>query len=194
MIIYDQLRVSDDGQTLFINAHVNNAEYFQDVYIKKITICTEDQISELDPFGPYEQFIYQQEIEGTETKSLDLVLGPSQFYETFTAKDLSHYMFFVYIECDGTVPPETPCRLDEMTTLGVTFDYGVFYNNAMNFTKELADTCTIPSQFIDFILNMEALKMSIETEHYVPAIKYWKTLLGTDSANISENKPCGCHG
>ena len=112
----------------------------------------------------------------------------------FPINDMSRTLFFVYVKVKGIPDACTPCRLDEMTTLGVTFDYGVFYNNAMNFTKELADTCTIPSQFIDFILNMEALKMSIETEHYVPAIKYWKTLLGTDSANISENKPCGCHG
>ena len=59
MVIYDQLRISDDGQSMFINAHVNSATYFKDVYLKKITICTEDQVNELNPYSYGDDFIYQ---------------------------------------------------------------------------------------------------------------------------------------
>lgn len=396
-VLFDQLRISDDGQLMYIDAHVNKASYFEDKYISKITICTEDQVSETNPLAYGDSFIYQQVYEpnnepeivpvskkvtewsanvlvGDETyhhaghldgyggvvveytplqdaetnylsiafsgkfstaigenveyapklvaatthfnptgglnssevlftldgtlyedkehvhrvwqfnghgevkqnqivhfylykqtaldtyelvsvmatddteflhfffhpysqipvvnnKELHLRLGVSDFnaafnnlkydasgnpekdehgnYEgieegkpvattSFEPCDLSHNMFFVYIECEGSAAECTPCRLDEKTTLGVTFDYGILFNRAMNYTRELADDCNVSSNFIDFILNYEALKLAIETEHYVPAIKYWKWLIGDygsdGSATYSTVKPCGCHG
>lgn len=347
MVIYDQLRISDDGQSLFIDAHVNKAAYFDKVYLKKITICTEDQVSETSPLDYGDDFIYQEDFVPTDTlvpinhkvielsekqllktltpqggiqlrydplddainnalslvfsgkytvldtgfipklvvttrafnpetdhlnnpeilftvdgtpfedkghrvwqfkgkgevkknqpvyiylfkqtaegeyvyvdinetddieflhffyqayslvagenkKEVHLVLNKNSFNEKFKACDLSHNMFFVYIECAGTPDPCTPCRLDEPNTLGVTFDYGIFFNRAMNYTRELADKCVIPGNFLDFILNAEALKLAIETEHYIPAIWYWKNLMGmSDKGTHGTFKPCGCHG
>ena len=344
MIIFDQLRISDDGKSMFINAHVNKAPYFDNVSISKITICTEDQIVEAHPWAYGDDFIYQEELEGTTTTSVEplyakpkilssrflldeveenggwkisidddneddgteyavsvllsgkfpafdtgynpillatnatfepgdsvsstnpnvlfriegqpyeneqnpsiwqfkgkntvgseneevyfylykqtsqgvyeyvgldttdnnnhdynylhflwnvytikeeenhrevnLVLSANDFNNgKFTASDLSHNMFFVYVECEytGTPNPCTPCRLDELTTLGVTFDYGVVFNQAMNYTRELKDSCSVSNNFTDFILNFDALKLAIETEHYVPAIQYWKNMTG----------------
>ena len=346
-VIFDQLRISNDGQSMFINAHVNKASYFDDIYLKRITICTEEQISELNPHTYGEDFIYQQDIEplssieqlydktqilsekqllgkmlenggwrisiepkeGAETNALSvvlsgkfsqfdtgytpklvvatnafnpltdnlnhpeilftidgtvfegkghrvwqfkgkgdvgqntmlsfylfnqtgeeiytytrldvtddfnflhflwqgysvipesnqkevhLVLNNNSFNEKFKYSDMSHNMFFVYIECEGTPAVDTPCMLDEMTTLGVTFDYGAVFNPAMNITRELADTCKIPQNFLDFILNYDALKIALETEHYVPAIEYWNRLM-VNGQNIGSGttKLCGCHG
>ena len=348
MVVFDQLRISDDGQSMFINAHVNKASYFDDISISKVTICTEDQVSETNPlaygddyiyqvdasslitdsyeqvfdqiqilsaehviestntygglkidyqvpgvsttnaisfilrgqfsildgeyapklivaseaFNPLRDSIYSSEVfftvngekieqsgyvnwqfngkgdmkentlynlyiykqsdkgvfeyvrfdqaddiyfthyywqayvktTGTSKKEVNLVLNANSFNEKFQKSDLTSNMFFVYIECTGTVKPDTPCRLDELITLGVTFDYGLIYNNAMNYTRELADKCSVPGKFIDFILNVEALKMSVETEHYVPAIQYYYNLLGIKNDITSTTKPCGCYG
>lgn len=194
MVIFDQLRVSDDGKTLFLDVHVNRATYFSNVYISKVTICTEDQIVETDPLYYGDDYIYQNTYdEGT--RDVHLVLDSNSFNEKFSKSNLSSNMFFVYIECAGVPASDTPCRLDELNTLAVTFDYGVLFNQAMVYTKELANKCEIPSQFIDFILNVEALKLAIETEHFVPAIKRWKWLMDiTDKGVAVVYKRCGCHG
>ncbi len=348
-VIFDQLRINDSGELLYVDAHVNKAECFKDMYINKITICTEDQVSETNPLAYGEDFIYQETyepnaeaqvvpltkkiielsekqllntlnaaggimvsyspLEESETnylsillsgkfsvldtgftpklvvatkaydpdedslnnpevlfimdgeayedkdhkvwqfkgkgeikenapvhiylykqtadgeyelvsikdtddieflhffyhaysqipvvnkKELHLVLNKYSFNEKFTQTDLSHNMFFVYIETEGIPCPDVPCRLDEQTTLGVTFDYGLLYNQAMGYTRQLADDCNMPQGFMDFILNVEAIKMAIETEHYVPAIEHWRWLMG-NTGNASNNmiKPCGCHG
>lgn len=121
-------------------------------------------------------------------KELHLVLTPNDMNdEKFTESNFSNHMFFVYIEAENT--------LDETTTftLGVTFDYGVVFNQAMNYTRELADKCNVPNNFIDFILNVEALKLSIETEHFVPAINFWKKLAGRTQSNYN-TKSCNCYG
>ena len=347
MVIYDQLRISDDGQSIFIDAHVNKATYFDNVYLKRITICKEDQVSETNPTSFGDNFIYQEDIEevhelhpiydttqtlseknllskineyggwqinyeakadavnnyvsilfsgkfsqmdteltpilvvssnafnpledslnspevlftangtsysgqghnvwqfknkgkvnqnevlnfylyyqnplGTynyvrldETddinflhffwqiysvvpkqnrKELHLVLNKNSFNEKFTAGDLSYNMFFVYIECDGVPSSDTPCTLDEMTTLAVTFDYGIIFNQALNYTKQLQEECDVPQEFVDFILNYNALKLAIETEHFIPAIQFWKYLSGINGSNSYKlTKPCRCNG
>lgn len=195
MIIFDQLRISDDGKSLFLNAHVNGASYFDDMYIEKITICTEDQILDSGHYG--DDFVYQVSYASSPVKEVSLVLTPQLLNEKFTGSTLSKNMFFVFAECTGTPAIDTPCTMDEATTVGVTFDYGALYNRAMNYTRELADTCNLPLHFIDFILNMEALKLSIATGNYQPAINYWKQLVGMGST-LSDigmsTKPCGCHG
>ena len=349
MVVFDQLRISDDGQAMFLDAHVNKASYFDDVYISKVTICTEAQVSETNPLSYGDDYIYQENVEplssvvqlydkvqilsenqllgtmldnggwrvtispdasaessalslalsgkfsqmdtgytpklvvatnafnpltnnlshseiiftvdgsafedkghrvwqfkgkgdvgqntvlnfylyvqdpeGTYTflrldatddvnflhflwqgysvipdsnqKEVHLVLNNNSFNEKFTASDLSSNMFFVYVECGGTPSSDVPCRLDEMTTLGVTFDYGAIYNPAMNYTRELGESCEVPRNFIDFILNYEALKMAIETEHYVPAIEWWRWMMNNASGKTTgctNYRPCGCHG
>lgn len=212
-VIYSQLRVSESGQRLYVNAHVNQATMFDNMYVKKITVCTENQVSELAPEVYNNDFIYRQEFDGTD-KEVNLVLDTAVFnaafnnynpstgeviddskpYATkeFSGNDLSHNMFFVYIDTTP-IPAEVPCCLGGETSLGVTFDYGQIYQQGMGYTRELADNCEVPQNYMNFIMQVDALKIALETEHFVPAIGYWKRLTGTQ-ASQSNSKPCGCHG
>lgn len=348
MVTIDQLRISDDGKNLYLDAHINKASYFDNVYMDKVTILTEDQVSELDPLSFGSDYIYQEEVaasgdveqlydkpvvlserqltkkatgdggwmidfsakleatsnaislifsgkfsafgdstpvllvtnadysasqgtdggnvlfkvygtlydneydpghpiyrftgkgdvrdnsilkfylyktnsDGTHTlvrldetddinflhfyympysnvkvegkKEVHLVLSINDFNEKFKAKDMTENMFFVYITATGTPASDTPCRLDEMTTLGVTLDYGLIYNNALCYTRELADSCNVPMGFIDFIMNYEALRLAVETEHYLVAIDHFNWLKNNGCAgNGTITKGCGCHG
>ena len=191
-VIFDQLRISDDGKKMYINLHVNNASYFDNIYLDSITIMTADYVSEAAPELVTNDYIYQAAIEG-EQKTLDLVLQATDFNEKFTASDLTKDLFFVYIQCKGVPDPCTPCRLDEMTTLGVTFDDTQLYQKVMGYTKDLLKECAVPTAFTDFILQWNAFKASIETEHYVSAIKFWK-LLFDGSPTLETLKHCRCHG
>lgn len=196
MVIFDQLRISDDGRMFYLDVHVNKADYFDDIYLDKILIATSGQVSETDPLSPGNSYVYCLEIPGSE-KEIHLALQPVDFNEYFTGSDFSSELFFVYVICKGTVGECTPCRLDELTTLGVTFDYGKLYQQVMGFTKQLADDCNIPDGFIDLMLTFGAFKASVETEHYVPAIKFYKQLFegGHGMTPYSAtSKPCGCHG
>ena len=204
MILFDQLRISDDGQRLYINAHVNKADYFKNRYIDSVVIMTADKVSETAPGTPTSDYIYKKEIEGN-VKELDLVLTSLDFtksWETdpkviaFNRADMSNTLFFVYIKCKGTPGECTPCRLDEEITLGVVFDENVLYQRVMDYTKELVADCSIPTEFTDFILLWNAFKAAIETEHYVAAIKFYNKLFGVVRSGYSNNiiKTCGCNG
>lgn len=207
MIIFDQLRISDNGKMLYVNAHVNAASYFDNVYIDSITIMTSDKVSETAPGTPTEDYIFTKKVEGKE-KELNMVLSSADFTKTgetdpkamsFKQEDMSKTLFFVYIKCktEGAIDCNVPCRLDEETTLGVTFDENILHQKVMGFTKELVnDCCNIPLEFIDFILLWNAFKSSVETEHYISAIKFFNLLFDVrgDSGSMLSKGGCGCHG
>lgn len=202
-VIFDQLRISDDGRRMYINAHINIADYFKDIYLDSLTIITANKVLETSPTVPSEDFVYRKEFEGNQ-KEFALVLQPVDFNESFSGATMGNNLFFVYVKVKGTPDPCTPCTLDEEVTLGVTFDEGLLYQKVMQFTKELADDCQVPVAFTDFILLWNAFKASVETEHYVPAIKFYNMLFGADTEGKSYGaydkssgiirKPCGCHG
>jgi hypothetical protein len=198
MVIIEQLRISDNGKQLYLDVHVNKASYFDSIYLDKIYIATADQVSETDPLSPGNDYIYSYTCDDN-LKELHVVLTPAMMNEHFDKCTFSEDLLFVYIVCKGSVGECTPCRLDELTTVGVTFDYGSFYQQMMGYTRELADSCTIPDAFIDSILSFNAFKAAIETEHYVPAIGFWKQMFDdrggvAGNASYRTSKPCGCHG
>lgn len=206
MIIFDQLRISDDGRKMYINAHVNKADYFDNAYIDSITIMTSDKVLETAPGTPTSDYIYTKKIEGNK-KEINLVLTANDFTRTwekdpkampFKQGDMSRTLFFVYIKCkwEGTPGECIPCTLDEETTLGVTFDENMLYQRVMDYTKDLLDECKVPIAFMDFILLWNAFKASIETEHYIPAIKFFNMLFGIVDASGHKGiiKGCGCNG
>ena len=193
MIIFDRLQISDNGKMLYLDAHVNKADYFNDIYIDKVIIQTSEQVSETDPLSPGNEFIYSMTAEDN-TKELHLALSANTDF-TDIYSTLSDKLLFVYVVCKGTPSACTPCRLDEMTTLGVTFDETLFYQQVMQQTKQLADTCEISKDFIDLILLWNGFKAAIETEHYIPAINFWKKMFDKHyNSAIGNVKPCGCHG
>lgn len=195
MIIFDQLRISDDGKSMYINLHVNGADYFDNIYLDSLTIMTADKVLETNPYAPTEDYIYRKVFEGNQ-KTADLVLTANDFNEAFNTSCMGNKLFFVYVKVKGTPDPCTPCTLDEEVTLGVTFDENLLYQRVMDYTKQMADDCKTPVGFTDFILKWNAFKASIETEHFIPAIKYWQMLFEDGSYDVNRNiiKPCGCHG
>lgn len=194
-VIFDQLRISDDGKKMYINLHVNKAEYFDDIYLDSITIMTADKVSETNPNMPTSDYIYNKVFEDNQ-KEADLVLLPSDFNEHFTKSDFTSDLFFVFVKIKGVPSECTPCRLDEEVTLGVTFDDNMLYQKVIQFTKDLADSCTISKGFIDMILLWNGFKAAVNTEHYLSAIDFWKKMFyGHQGINgLSSSKPCGCHG
>lgn len=204
MIIFDQLRISDDGKRMYINAHVNKADYFNDIYIDSIVIQTADKVSETNPGLPTSDYVYIKKAEEN-AKELNLVLEASDLSRSwesdpkaiaFNRGDMSKTLFFVYIKCKGTPSSCTPCRLDEETTLGVVFDENVLHQRVMDYTKELVADCNVPTAFIDFILLWNAFKSAIETEHYIPAIKFFNMMFEEVGKSCQSRtiKICGCNG
>lgn len=217
MVIFDQLRLSDDATKLYVTAHVNTAQYmdntspFKDVYIKRVVVSDANKITEmsdLDTIVNRKKYLVKQDYgDGDYKKSIDLVFDANNFErhdETeikkidFCGKEMLTTLFFVFIETTdaGAAGACLPCYMQNKVTVGATFDENLLFQNVMNYTRELADDCNIPSGFIDFILRWNAFKAAIATDHYLPAVKYYNMLFGgSNSTNTTgTTRGCGCHG
>ena len=71
-VLFDQLRISDDGSRFYINLHVNKAEYFDNIYLDSITIFTADKVSETNPDVPTQDYIYNKVFEGEQKEAKPL--------------------------------------------------------------------------------------------------------------------------
>lgn len=189
---------------MYINVHVNRADYFDNIYLDSITVMTADKVSETNPDVPTEDYIYRLDLTDKDYKAADLVLTPNDFIKTwetdtqamrFSKTEMSRTLFFVYVKVRGVPDACTPCRLDEEVTLGVTFDEKIYYQAVMNLTRELNRNCEIPKDLIDLIMLKEGFDAAIETEHYIPATEYWRRLFGDRGIPaLGMTKPCGCNG
>lgn len=194
MILFDQLRISDDGKRLYINIHVNEADYFRDVYLDSLTIMTADKVSETNPHAPTSDYVYQKTFAGNQ-KTAELVLQPTDFGLTYSKSDFSGELFFIYVKAKGTPASSIPCGMDEEVTVAVVFDEKLLYQRVMDYSRELADSCELPMGFADMILKWNAFVSAVETCHWVVAIKFWKLLFeGKSAGSLTRKKGCGCHG
>lgn len=110
---------------------------------------------------------------------------------TLTFKD---NLLFVYVKTNGTPALDTPCGMDEETTLGVTLYHYPIYNAMMNSIKELEKNCEVPKNFINSILRFKAFELAIDTEHYNQAIIYYNKFIKNINLNTVISNKCNCYG
>lgn len=214
-VIFDQLKVSDDGKKLFIKGHVNDLSYFDDVYLDNITIQTSDKVSETLPLPPTEGFIYKASF-AAQSKNFDLTVDVASFDTAFlnwnpttglpiddsnpyadTKFDgtcLDNVLFFVYVKVTGEPTSDCPCNLDRQVTVGVAFNEDNFYDKVMSYTNAIAKSCVTSNGFVDFLLEWNAYKAAVETEHFLDAIKYYDMMFNTNTDGTTTSKNCNCHG
>lgn len=219
MIQFNELRVTPDGKKLIIDASVKDLQYYNDVYIDAVIIDTQDtyiangpstnpvfsyevasnpdvvySLPECNGCGPIrdkedgEICFSGQEGDGEKRVRLELdstVLGVS----------LGETLFFVYVIAKGTPSADTPCGMDNQTTIGVVANLYPFYRSMMCYMKETLDRCDIPKNFLNKYLRFKAFELSLKTCHYTEAINMWNKFFRNINNPCQTSKtPCGCHG
>lgn len=220
MVIINELRITPDGKNLIVEATVENLEYYKQVYIDSVVIDTQDTYS---ANGPSNNPVYSVEFEDTHdnistrndcseiitTEDSDCKCGcvyASQKHGkknirfVLSAKDiggrvtLDNDIFFVYIIATGVPCITTPCGMDNCTVMGIAYNLRPLYNLGMGYIRELSDNCSMPKNFIDYILRFKAFELSLRTGNYTLAIDYWKRFFKKKTSSISKPKGCGCYG
>lgn len=184
MIKFNELRITPDGQNLIIDVSVKDLEYYTDVYLDSIQIDTQDTFVGNSPSS---KVVYTKTIDGNQ-KSIRLELGKGDLLPT-----LNDNLFFVFVKVKGTPSIDTPCGMDNLTTVGTVLNKYPIYRDIMQYIKEVTSSCTIPKNFIDKYLRFKAFEISIVTGHYTEAIEYYNKFI-KGIKNISNNVDCGCYG
>ena len=192
MVNINELKLSDSGNTLFLNASVQDNEYYEDVYISEIYIFNSSQMSQY--LVPDEctlgQYAYKKTYSTVVKETGDLQISAN---DLMVKGNFSGDLWFVYIRCAGTPKADTPCGLDNEYTIGFTYNAYPMYVEMMAAAKEMTKPCVTPKQFIDSFLRWKALDVSLKSGHHMQAIDYWKWFY-QNKLDFSPTKSCGCNG
>lgn len=214
MIVLNECRVSQDGNSLIVEATVENLNYYKNIYIDSVVIDTQKTFLES---GPSDNPIYTEHF-NLEYSDVGIMDGCSSLKsdeeckcgnifvegrikhirlsipkEDLSKASLNDDIFFVYVIATGVPEACTPCGMDRRYVMGVAVNLRPIYNSAMAFIKELDQNCSIAKGFIDMILRIKAFEISLKTGNYISAMKQWHRLLRTRTP-MSNYKPCGCNG
>ena len=198
MIRFNELKIEDNY--IIIDVQIEEEKYFKDMYIDSIVIDTQDTFI---ANGPSSKAIY------TKTFNTDTDINKEEIiYTQGTDKynrvriyidgknlnvDIHKTMFFVYVIAEGTPSAYTPCRWDENKALHTLVDTQVLYNNMIQYVKELNKDCSTPDNFINAILQFNAIDLALKTNQYPLAIDLWKRFYSDIESNVVLPN-CGCNG
>lgn len=198
MIRFNELKI--ENNYIIIDVQIEEEKYFKDMYIDSIVIDTQDTFI---VNGPSSKAIY------TKTFNTDTDVNKEEIvYTQGTDKynrvriyidgknlnvDIHKTMFFVYVIAGGTPSADTPCRWDENKALHTLVDTQVLYNNMIQYVKELNKDCSTPDNFINAILQFNAIDLALKTNQYPLAIDLWKRFYSDIESNVVLPN-CGCNG
>ena len=198
MIRFNELKI--ENNYIIIDVQIEEEKYFKDMYIDSIVIDTQDTFI---ANGPSSKAIY------TKTFNTDTDVNKEEIvYTQGTDKynrvriyidgknlnvDIHKTMFFVYVIAEGTPSAYTPCRWDENKALHTLVDTQVLYNNMIQYVKELNKDCSTPNNFINAILQFNAIDLALKTNQYPLAIDLWKRFYSDIESNVVLPN-CGCNG
>lgn len=190
MVHFNELRITSDGQHLIIDVSVLSESYYKNVYIDSIVIDNQDTYV---GSGPSSNPVYSYYVPNGVSQLTKKTYSQKHVRLVLTPNDLPlNDLLFVYVRAKGTPAADTPCGLDNITTLGTVTNMYPFYQQAMNYIGELASNCSIPQNFTDYILKLKGLELAIRTGNYPDAIKYFNKFFKNKSDVVIRKGGCGC--
>ena len=214
MIIFNNIKITQDNKYLIIDAEIENNSYYKDMYIDSIIIDNQDTYVQNGPSNspiytykaqPYINNIYTSDdlVNKVTDEDSNPVLdeGDTQSYSRqvhlmLDSKDLGEIegnMFFIYIIAGGTPSPDTPCGYDTNIAMKVVVNTYPIYKKVVDYLEELTNACNTPSHLIDAILQIKSLDACIQIGDNFSAINIWNEFFKKSSLN-SINVNCGCNG
>lgn len=188
VIIFDKLNVETDGSAINIKCHIDNKSYYSNLYISTLSISTQESNPTEDSPGT---LIYNTTIPNSNLKELNITLSKN---DLLVSKSLDEYVFFIYVTVTGTFGSDVPCGQDARVTLGITYNKYPMYKQLMTFVKELGNTCSVPTEFIDDYLKYKALQLSVATSNIPLIIDYFNGWYRSKPIDNHTVKCCKCHG
>lgn len=185
MVTINELYIPQNGNSIILKAEVKSDTYYQNVYIDKIYVDTQDTYT-----GDFSKVIYTYTCPNN-TKNLSLEISALKLL-----KPIKDNLFIVSIVTKGTPSSDTPCGMDKDTTVSAVFDSCEIYTTIISALKMglKHSSCEISKTTMDILLKYELFKKAIETEHIDTAITAYKMFTEDfTGSNIVISKSCKCN-
>lgn len=194
MVIFNELRITDDRQEIRIECYVDELSIYSSMYISSIRLYYYDNVDHSGFPIDREKVIavFDNETSDVTIRSVRRCVKTSDIESTLGVSTLDGGLFYVLVECDGTLPAASaafPCGSDSTIDIGIIPDWqkmyeiGMAHVNAM--TSGCVDPCVAPSGFEHFIMLWFALKLAMATMDFDQINEMWKKFLRVSGTHIS---------
>ena len=209
MVIFNELRISEDRSCLIIDCEIENVDIYKDMYIKEIWLEYYKDASAASMPGSKAYRIYENSGDDKKVRAKRVSMYESSIQFTQFSTDMfADGLFFVIVRCEGTLPASVvnyPCGYDETTKIGVVLDWKSFYKRGMQYVSALYSSCNsrsfceYPAGFEDFIILWNSLKLAINVCDWELVKNIWERILnmrehvaGSGGGSVSVSGGCGC--
>lgn len=184
-IVYNDLRVSPNGQYLFVDAEVAAYDYYNGMYVEAIVIDTEETYTGT---GPSSRPVFKKEF-STEDKHQAMVLEAKDFGWS----DFHGHLLYIYALAGGTPAPDTPCDWDGESSLGVVLWWQPIYEQGIKYmAKTVRECCDTNSGYIDYLLRYHTFMLALKSANYVLANDLFKRWFSS-SEIVVRTTSCNCN-
>ena len=197
MINFNELTITPDGKHLIIDVSVKNEPYYVDTVLRTIMVVK----GEYNSAGSYEESdpnVHTYEVPEDYSSLDEQYHGRKNYRLVISSTELNGLddIFFVYVTTNGafkvTGNMPIPCGADDPTRVGTVVNMYPFYQQAMNYIKELSGNCSIPQNFIDYLLRLKGLGLAIDTGNYPEALNFYNKYFKNRRDEVKVNGGCGC--
>lgn len=192
MVSINEFVIARDARYLYLKASVDDLEYFEQVYIDYIEFTIHKVVNnkietvtvELNPDGTLHTEGFDKDV-----KTIDLTLTP----QDLGIMDFITPVIIVKVYTKGYPTPDTPCGMDEEFAVGIAYNESILYDQGLSYIHEVGIDCTIPDEFIDWIMLTSAFELALKSGNIDEALTWWLRLT-SNRENRNRKSKCGCHG
>lgn len=179
MIVFNELRLDLESNSIVIDISVAENTYYNNIYIKEIYISTQEDYSDLTRGT----LVHTEDVNNTKHKRIVLPVSSLKILGVpINGEYVKDNLFFVKVTTRGDLGEGSPYKTKPEYIQGITFSVESIYNTMMQFIKEIETKGVVSKDFIDYFMIFEALRVSVDTGHHSATInifnKFFKDKLG----------------
>lgn len=180
MVHIDTLSI--DNKTLVLSASIDDSPYYENVFLDKVIIDTQDTFK---PSGPSDRAVYSSTIDGNK-KKIALVIPFTDILAS-EEKDL----LIVYVKSKGNPTMDVPCGSDNPIAAKAIMDFRNIYCRLITFLKS-PDKCGPNRAFINEYFKYKLISLAMLTSNLDTLVRYFKKFYTNRSLPYTPN--CHCNG
>ena len=203
MVVFNELRITDDYSKLVIDCSIENLGLYEGAYIKTIKVDFYKNATNIGVASDLAVTAYSDD--GEEHLS-DVMASVklSDFSEEAHVTSFEGGFFYVIVECDNlssaalVAAAALPCGYDSTVDIGVILDWKLVYKSGMGYISKAASNCNkcIPAgNFSNFIVLWHSLMFALAAGSYSTMSNIWDKFLrgfGAESGFVPMSSGCGC--
>lgn len=202
MVIFNELSISSDKQSLVIDCSVEGLPVYSDMYIKTVYLEYYKNAETIGVPSSKALTVYDKQDGDDPQQDMRFCVSKEQLPSDMGVSDFDKGLFFVTVICDGDLPASAAlmgCGTDDTVDTAIVLDWHRVYERGMQYISKLTDECfndceDIPG-FRNFILLWNALRLALATCDYGQIGKAWERFLKiytNNKATLSTSGGCGC--